>query len=178
MICENRRKIDHKISWRVREQRHTAHIANFDDDSEWRTTKSQPCAPDSRNQSISEQAQVRYKMKNCNKKWLESKFCIATNHFCSQKSGHHHPELWVFPVENEWFRIFTRSRSTMCLWGPVHRLRGPVLPIHTNSSGFNTTFLKAKGGSRGGLRLYQGVGFQSELHRTSVLLGKMSVSCV
>ena len=52
------------------------------------------------------------------------------------------------------------------------------MPIHTNSSGFKTTFLKAKGRSRGGLRLYQGVAAQSELRLTSVLLGKMSVSAV
>ena len=111
-------KIDEKSITRSVEEcenKDTPHTSqNFDDYSEWRATKSQPCAPDSRNQSISEQAQVRYKMKNYNKKWFKSKFCIASDHFWSQKSGHHQPELWVFPRENEWFRIFTRSRSTMC----------------------------------------------------------------
>ena len=149
-------KIDEKSITRSVEEcknKDTPHTSqNFDDYSEWRATKSQPCAPDSRNQSISEQAQVRYKMKSYNKKWFKSKFCIASNHFWSQKSGHHQPELWVLPRENEWFRNFTRSRSTMYSWGPFHRLRGPVLPIHTNSSGFNTIFWKAKGGPPPDLR--------------------------
>ena len=93
-------KIDEKSITRSVEEcenKDTPHTSqNFDDYSEWRTTKSQPCAPDSRNQSISEQAQVRYKMKNYNKKWFKSKCCITPHHFWSQKSGHHQPELWVF----------------------------------------------------------------------------------
>ena len=108
------------------------------------------------NKTFQEQTQSRYKMKNNNEKWFESRLSIASDHFWSQKSGHHRQELWVFPKENEWFRIFTRSRSTMCLWGPFHRLRESLLPVHTNSSGFNAIFWRQRavqGGDLGSIKV-------------------------
>ena len=97
------------------------------------------------NKAYQEQAQSRYKVKNDDGKAFESRFCIASHHFWSQKSGHDRQELSVFLMENEWFRIFTWSRSTKCLWRPFDHQRGPLLPMHTNSSGFNTIFLRQKG---------------------------------
>ena len=82
-------KIDEKSITRSVEEcenKDTPHTSqNFDDYIEWRATKSQPCAPDSRNQSISEQAQVRYKLKNYNKKWLKKQVLHCIGSFLKSK---------------------------------------------------------------------------------------------
>ena len=120
------------------------------------------------NKVFQEQAGLRCKMKDNDGNPFESRFCNASHHFWSQKSGHYRQELSVFLRENEWFRIFTRSRSTMCLWRPVHRQKGPLLPVHTNSSGFNTTFWGQKVVQGMHLRLHRGGASQSCLRVTSV----------
>ena len=122
------------------------------------------------NKAYQEQAQSRYKVKHDDRKAFECRFCIASHHFWSQKSGHDRQELPVFIRENEWFRIFTWSRSTKCLWRPFDHQRGPLLPMHTNSSGFITIYWMQRVVQGVDLGLHRGVGFQSNLRVTSVFL--------
>ena len=96
------------------------------------------------NKAYSEQAQMRCITMVQGMKPVDTRFFIMSHQFWSQKSGHLRQELSVFLMENEWFRIFTWSRSTKCLWRPFDHQRGPRLPMHTNSSGFNTIFLRQK----------------------------------